>query len=250
MQLTGIRGVIFDMGSTLIEFENKTWYDLRLEGNRLGYEKLIAAGHELPDFDTFHAGAEEAKVSFRERAFKEGIEWNITTATQKYLEQIGIVEAEALSHQFIVDFFVAVRDQLTLIDGALETVRAIAGAGLKTGMISNTIFPGDEHEIDIKRFGLDAYLPFRIYSSSYGLRKPRPEIFLEGAKQIGLPPEEIVYVGDRHLEDVEGPHSAGMKAVLKFHKGRDYPDPMPNDFPIIEDITGLLKVLGIEQPTR
>jgi len=92
-------------------------------------------------------------------------------------------------------------------------------------------------------FGLKSFFEWRIYSSTFGRRKPHPDIFRAGLERIGLPPEETVYVGDRYYEDVQGAQQAGMAAVLKYCALRDYPDPMPNGFPVIHAIGELLTVL-------
>ena len=43
--------------------------------------------------------------------------------------------------------------------------------------------------------------------------KPQPELFLEMLRRLSLPPEQTVYVGDRHYEDAYGAASVGMNAV-------------------------------------
>ena len=43
--------------------------------------------------------------------------------------------------------------------------------------------------------------------------KPRPELFHEMLNLLNLPPQDTVYVGDRHYEDVYGATCVGMNAV-------------------------------------
>ena len=43
--------------------------------------------------------------------------------------------------------------------------------------------------------------------------KPQPQLFLEMLRRLALRPEEAVYVGDRHYEDVFGASGVGMSAV-------------------------------------
>jgi putative hydrolase of the HAD superfamily len=56
-----------------------------------------------------------------------------------------------------------------------------------------------------------------VYSSETPWVKPNPEIFFEASRRIGVDPAECVYVGDRGYEDVHGPQSAGMRAILVPH---------------------------------
>ena len=43
--------------------------------------------------------------------------------------------------------------------------------------------------------------------------KPRPKLFLEMLNRLSLHPQQTVYVGDRHYEDVHGASEVGMNAV-------------------------------------
>ncbi len=53
-----------------------------------------------------------------------------------------------------------------------------------------------------------------------GRSKPHPEAFSAAARQIGVELTEMVHVGDRDHNDIKGPQSLGMKAVL-FTATRD-----------------------------
>jgi FMN phosphatase YigB (HAD superfamily) len=51
-----------------------------------------------------------------------------------------------------------------------------------------------------------------IVSHEVGHHKPRPEIFLRAAHQLGLAPGEILHVGDSEWEDFDGARRAGLQA--------------------------------------
>ena len=57
--------------------------------------------------------------------------------------------------------------------------------------------------------------PFAATMSSEGGQsyKPNPELFRNLLRQLSVPPEEAVYVGDRQLEDVKGARLAGLGTV-------------------------------------
>ncbi|HKQ17730.1 MAG TPA: HAD family hydrolase, partial [Solirubrobacterales bacterium] len=50
--------------------------------------------------------------------------------------------------------------------------------------------------------------------AAWGLHKPDPAFFSRVAAELGLPPEEIAYVGDRVDNDVRPAKAAGMLAVF------------------------------------
>jgi HAD superfamily hydrolase (TIGR01549 family) len=242
-----IKGVIFDLGSTLIEYENRSWIEVSYDGQKLAYGQLRNFNHNLPDFKTFNNRLEEIKQKYREHAIRTLSEWRITNAPEKLLTELGLDNPKEESRRFIDAFYTVVREQLTECEGARDTLEELHNRRYKLGLISNTIFPGNLHEADLEKFGLIPYLGFRIYSCEFGLRKPHPDIFRAGLDKIGLTLSETIYVGDRYTEDIQGPRRIGMSAILKYRKGRDYPDPIPAGFPIIEKISELPDILRKQQ---
>jgi putative hydrolase of the HAD superfamily len=241
-----IKGIIFDLGSTLIEYETRSWDIIAREGQKLAYDRLVDSDHSLPDFETFNGRLEEIKNECRTRAFETLIEWEITGAFEKLLTEYGLERVEERSLMCMDSSYEVLRNDIVLCEDALETVMELNQRGYKIGLISNTIFPGRTHEVDLDNFRLKPYIDFRIYSSEYGYRKPYPGIYEEGLKLIGLAADKILFVGDRYKEDVEGPRKAGMKAVLKYWEGREYPDSMPSDIPVLKQLPELLKLLDVK----
>ncbi|UCB52919.1 MAG: HAD-IA family hydrolase, partial [Candidatus Zixiibacteriota bacterium] len=123
---------------------------------------------------------------------------------------------------FLEKYYGPISDQLTLIDGAEDVLRYFRDNNLKIGIVSNTIFPEKFHLPELKRFGLYPYLGAYSFSSSVGVRKPHPEIFLKTLDALEIDPSHAVFVGDRLVEDVGGAQKVGMKGILAYHQGRDY----------------------------
>jgi FMN phosphatase YigB (HAD superfamily) len=246
MTYSKIKGIIFDLGSTLIEFESRAWHDTAHEGEKLAYQKLAGVDH-LPDFETFKNRLEEIRGSLQERAAETLVEWRSHEAYEKLFIELGLENPSDQARNCMDVFYGVVRNGIVLCDGALETVRGVKERGYRTGLISNTNFSRRDHELDLDNFGLTPYIDFRIYSSDFGFRKPHPGIYEEGLKMIGLAANETMYVGDRYQEDVKGPQEAGMTAILKYHEGREYPDPLPDGFEVIHKISKLLELLDREE---
>jgi 2-haloalkanoic acid dehalogenase type II len=57
--------------------------------------------------------------------------------------------------------------------------------------------------------------------------KPQPALFLEMLDRLSLPPDETVYVGDRHYEDVHGASAVGINAVWIDRSDRGLRDDLP-----------------------
>ena len=95
----------------------------------------------------------------------------------------------------------------------IEALRRARGAGLKTGLISNSWGRG---RYDRDSFG--ELFDGVVISGEVGLYKPQAEIFQLGAERVGLEPAECVFVDDLR-ENCEGAEAVGMIAVL--HRGAD-----------------------------
>ena len=76
-----------------------------------------------------------------------------------------------------------------------------------------------------------------------GVAKPHPAIFRVALDQLGVAPENAVYVGDRLVADVGGAQARGMKAVLieVDHRVESHPTIVPDA--IVSDLPELLDVL-------
>ena len=52
-----------------------------------------------------------------------------------------------------------------------------------------------------------------VFSEEVGFRKPQPEIFLHALEELGVEPENAMFVGDRLDTDVQGAAQVGMATV-------------------------------------
>ena len=65
----------------------------------------------------------------------------------------------------------------------------------------------------LQRVGLDPYIE-RIYSvKNLGVKKTDPAFYRYILNDLGLPPEQVVMVGDHYQADVLSPTAAGLRAV-------------------------------------
>ena len=102
----------------------------------------------------------------------------------------------------------------SLAEGVHNTL-ALLAEDYKLGIVSDTIHTqgrGLRHML--MQHGLLQYFSYFVFSDEVGAAKPSLQVFRQSALGLGLPPWQIVHVGDRESNDVEGPLSIGMRAIL------------------------------------
>jgi len=109
-------------------------------------------------------------------------------------------------------------------DLLLEAMKQVVG--LRIGLITNLPqnVSSDEGKAMVKEAGIWPFLDARGWVTNHdaGVDKPKPEIFAYAARQMELPPERCVFVGE-NLMEVIGAQAAGMRTVLKpFPPGREF----------------------------
>ena len=239
------QAVIFDLGSTLVDFPVTNWETVSHECSLAGYRHLFESGCKLPSESEFLVGFEKIRAVFRQQATDSHREWTVVEAAQSFLVELGLPTDNGLADKFFDSFYVELEKHLSLYDDTIEVLTRIRSRFPKVGLISNTIFPEKVHHHEFKRFGLKPFFDFTIFSSTFGLRKPHPSIFNEAAKLAGFPAGDCVYIGDRYLEDAQGSSGAGMQSILKVIPERDYPPDIPQSLRKITDLSDLSVHLDI-----
>jgi putative hydrolase of the HAD superfamily len=92
-------------------------------------------------------------------------------------------------------------------DPMLKAVEQAQEVGVPTGLISNS-WVMDHYTEEIRDL-----FDVVVISAEVGLHKPQPEIYRMAAEQIGVDPEDCVFVDDLR-ENCEGAEAVGMTAVL------------------------------------
>ncbi len=213
-----LRAVIFDLGGTLMSFGDPalTFRELTWIGLRGLYDYLQErTDSSLPNWQEclIHLDAE------LERA------WQRSLATLQSARIEDILQAAFSRWQFdllrlgmegaLDRFHAAMQPYISLYDDTLVTLEEFTRRKLKIGLISNTIWPPQMHDLDLQRLGIIGFFAHRLYSSASAYVKPHPAIFKQSLAALQVAPEEAIYVGDRLWDDVGGAQAAGLKGILK-----------------------------------
>lgn len=99
--------------------------------------------------------------------------------------------------------------------GVADCLRTLHQSGLRLGLLSD--LPPSQK---IKLLGFSGIFDSILCSEDSGALKPDPRPFLALAADLGVEPESILYVGNKHDYDIMGARAAGMKTAL-IGKGKD-----------------------------
>ena len=104
----------------------------------------------------------------------------------------------------------ALRADTVLRAEAVGTLAALKEHGFATGLISDCT-----HELPafLPRLPVAALLDAQIFSIEQGVCKPDPRIYLAACVQLGVAPQECLYVGDGGSRELTGAEAVGMTAV-------------------------------------
>ncbi len=108
---------------------------------------------------------------------------------------------------------------ITPIPDAIEVLIALKPR-YRLGVISNTVGSGDAELAEaLERAGIRPLIDALVTSRDFGVAKPDPAIYAEGARRLGVPLDATLMVGDRLDTDIAGALRAGIPAVWLRHPG-------------------------------
>ena len=131
----------------------------------------------------------------------------------------------------------------TVEPGAVEALRAVARAGIRCGIVSNTAFRGATIARELVRHGFGGLFLWVLASSELVVRKPHPLIYEVAARRLGLPGERIWFFGDSLDNDVFGPAAAGMTPVWYDPGAEAAPRNLPSGVRVVTDWAEFPKTL-------
>jgi HAD superfamily hydrolase (TIGR01662 family) len=131
----------------------------------------------------------------------------------------------------------------------VATLEELQHRGLRLGLVSNAAYLPRLMNAQLAALGLAKYFSGVTFSSEVGVRKPHPAIYQDALAKVGVEPSRALFVGDRVREDVQGPQSLGMRAVL-LREWRQEDDPGVADFVIgrLGELPTVLNRLAVGPP--
>lgn len=140
-----------------------------------------------------------------------------------------------------ISFRQAIQEEINsarLFADTVPTLRRLKMSALQIGLVSNLAEPYIRPYYDL---GLDSMIDAPVFSCRAGYMKPQPEIYQIALTRLGVCPDEALFVGNSLRNDVEGPKSLGMKALMLKRNDSDN----LRDVDCIHSLSEITERLGI-----
>ncbi|MGA4538558.1 HAD family hydrolase [Uniformispora flossi] len=241
-----IRGILFDVDRTLFDFDTSEEHGLLAH---LADEGLIA------HFPT-PAAALKLWREILDEAYAAYLAGTLTFAeqqrvrTRRFLARIDLLPADGMSDAAATAWFAgyaAHRDsRWAAFPDAEPLLRALAPA-YRLGVVSNSAVAHQRRKLDV--IGLLPYLGTAlICSEDHGAHKPDPTIFLAGCAALGLPPHQVLFLGDNYAADAIGARDAGLIPCWLDRNATDDGTAARDGIPVIHTLAELPNVLSSTPP--
>jgi HAD superfamily hydrolase (TIGR01662 family) len=216
-----IRGVIFDLGETLIRFRGD-WPNIFEHSRQQVFDYLAAAGYDLPQ-DEFSQRLLQKVVAAQDIRDKDFIERPTDQIFRGVMADYGFdnlpdeLVLEAMEH-----LYQRSEEHWQPVPELEDILVRVAAQGVRMGLISNA---SDVANVDrlIDKAGVRRFFDPILVSAGVGVRKPAPLIFQQLLAQWDLPARQTVMVGDSLNADILGAQRLGMHQIW-LRTAKDRPD--------------------------
>ena len=192
-----IKGVVFDLDNTLLDFMKMKEFAVKA-----AIKGMIEAGLKV----------NEDKSYIEINSIYEEFGWENQKVFDVFLEKtIGHVDNKFLAAG-IVAYRRAREANLMAYPNVNKTLLTLSKSGIKLGVVSDA--PSREAWMRIYYLNLHHYFDVVITYDDSGERKPSPKPFQLALNGMGLRPEETIMIGDWPERDVVGAQQIGMKTAF------------------------------------
>ena len=237
-----IRAVLFDLFDTVVDLHMDRLPEYEAAGGpQRGTTGLLhEAVREFSDIPLDRFSSEMRGLD-REKAqalYARGFEYPTYERFQNLCEHLEL-PVEPLAQTLTDIHMQAIYDCSTYLEHHVEVLEQLKDE-VKTAICSNFSYSPTALRV-LDAASLLPHFDAISISDAVGFRKPRPEIFHQTLRELGVEPSEALHVGDRLDADVSGAFGAGLKTVWITRrvedpdaKLREHSGPAPTH--VIEDL--------------
>lgn len=210
--------VLFDLDDTLLSWEAPGWTWREINGRRCAgaAAHLARLAPHGPSASALEAATYDAVIgAWRETRDDPALRSpNLGAILCDALDRLGFAR-EALDVDALCDAYgwEAVPGVVPFAD-ALAVLDALRAAGIRTGIVTNSLYPRRLRVAELTALGLLERVDVCVTSGDVGYVKPHASIYHAALDAIGVVPGRAAFVGDRPERDIKGANALGMTSVL------------------------------------
>ena len=199
--------MIFDWGGTLTP-----WYPVEL----IDMWRTYAHVYDHANAEALAAGLQQSERSRWGRQLETMGE--VGTGTLDELFQEHGIDTSSAKHHEALDAYLKAWEPHTHTDpDAAPLLEALRGRGIRTAVLSNTMWPRWHHEQVLERDGVLHLFDYLLFTSDVPSGKPHRSVFADVLYNLDVEPHNAAFVGDRMFDDIHGAQSIGMRGIWIPH---------------------------------
>lgn len=211
-----VKAVIFDLDNTLYDYDAVNERAIEAAGKWLCAEAQIAYEEFLK---AFQKGREQTKKALRNCAAQH----NRIIYFQKASEYLGLNPVKYSLELYDV-YWGYMLKYMCPGPGVWELLQRLNQSGVKVAVCTD-LTTHIQHR-KLRELGIADFVDVFVSSEEAGAEKPDRRIFDMTIHKLGMPPSEMIYVGDSYEKDVIGASDAGIRPVWfnpygRLRKGRE-----------------------------
>ncbi|MFX1449899.1 MAG: HAD family hydrolase [Promethearchaeota archaeon] len=222
-----IKNILFDMGFTLITFNNFTLKEyVKTLANHIQYLQSYLLKENIITNKNFGEVLKKNQKYYFQESFLTDNEYSIEFILKESFKEIGLnpkeINDDLINKSAKILYSKDAENWIAYPDSE-QTLKILKEKGFNLAIVSNA--PWHNGVLQILNINqLSKYFETIISSALAKVRKPKPEIFELALSNLNAKSSNSIFVGDDLYCDIYGAQKLGMKAI-HIDKGFNLPSP-------------------------
>ena len=226
-----IKAIIFDFGQTLVD-SSEGFRQAEMESQAAIFQDL-----SINDHDSFMNSYRRIRKAFHQESNLSRV--NIWKAVyQEFSREAPLVELL----KWELAYWQTVERHTKVFPEVMDVLKTLSNSYEHLGLITNTQGQTNTHAHRFNNYpSVAAFFSVMIVAGEDDVPpKPNTRSFIVCLEQLGVAPDEAIYIGDDWQNDVNGSRDAGLFPIWLKHQSvnRNYPE-VKEDIPVIYTLNEL-----------
>jgi HAD superfamily hydrolase (TIGR01549 family) len=235
-----VRAVLFDLDNTLVDLMG-----MKRVASDAAARAMLAAGADFP-FSADEAGdilfGEYLPDLESDNVFEAFLRKHHRRALGMGQHQVDRITAAAVNAYLRAKML-----RTEPYAGVRPTLVALTKAGLRLGVVTDA--PRFKAYQRLEAAGLPDFFEFVLTFTDSGERKPAERPFRAALELLGLPPHQVLMVGDRATQDMAGAKALGLRTAWARYGSPGAPVPLEAEA-VLERVEDLIRLIPLAADRR